>query len=44
VLNRLLAEMGIPEPPLPAEQTFDLVDVLNSHIKDRYYHQQQFGC
>ena len=27
VLNKLLAEMGIPEPPLPAEKTLDLVDI-----------------
>jgi hypothetical protein len=29
VLNKLLAEMGIPEPPLPAEETLELVDIYS---------------
>lgn len=29
VLNKLLAEMGIPEPPLPAEETLELVDIFS---------------
>ena len=28
VLNKRLAEMGIPEPPSPAEETLELVDIF----------------
>ena len=29
ILNKLLSEMGIPEPPLPAEEKLELVDIYS---------------